>query len=92
MGTLIVLAMFFKYIGWVALILGLAALVYLLVRFAKRYVARRDTQEAELERIRARADVEAAQWNNAGIYEGGYPAATMPLPYVPYLFGGYRDE
>lgn len=79
LGSLIVLAIFFKYIGWFVLICAMVAFVYLWYVFAKWYVARLDRKADEKAEAVARAEAENREWLRAGIYEGAYPAHTMPL-------------
>jgi hypothetical protein len=82
MTALLGMAVLWKYHGWI--IFGV--LVWLSwkvweVQVEPRLRDRRLTKRAEEAALQLRADHENRQWLEAGLYEGHYPAPTLPVTY-----------
>lgn len=94
MVGLLGMAVLWKYQGWI--IFGVA--VWLWSKVWRNSLGpwlrdRRLTKRAEEAALQLRADRENRQWLEAGLYEGHYPAPTLPLTGVhePRAWYDYDD-
>lgn len=80
--ALLGMAVLWKYQGWI--IFGIVLWLWWKVwttQVGPWLRERRLRREAEEECLRLRAEYENRQWLEAGLYEGHYPAPTMPVTY-----------
>jgi hypothetical protein len=71
---------------WKPIMVGAVAggTAYLVIRFWQRMKRNDERRQAERDAMASRADLENRDYLSGGIYEGGYPAVTMPIDDVYY--------
>ena len=83
MITVLGYAVLLKYAGWILFFTWLYFMMKdgapLLIRLSRQRKLRRLNRSREARRFQAQLDRENREWLEAGIYEGRYPGATMPL-------------